>query len=482
MTYPDHITPSRLLASVIEELDIPSHLHEEAVAAYTEVGGYLDAHFVEAGRSGCEIYPQGSFRLGTVVRPVRQDDYDIDLVCLRDLSKPSVTQAHLKDQVGGAIRKYLEENRPAPGLSEGGRCWTLTYDKGFHMDVLPSIPDADGDETAILITDRDLRDWQHSNPIGYANWFHARMADEFAIRKTELAESIQARAEEVPDWRVKTTLQRSVQILKRHRDITFGDDDNRPISIIITTLAAHAYNGNGDLFDVLKQIVERMPNHVERRDGVWWVPNPVQPDENFADRWNTYPERRRKFLEWLEQLRADLTALDEAREPTTALARLAESLGREPVHKAAAALGLQSETENSTSARPIRTRDPGEEFIDDLGFSVAISGSVRIKAAVKKKDGFRDGALSQFGNRIQTDRWLDFTIADSDVPWPYRVFWKVKNTGREAEAADDLRGEITEGENKKTEHTKYRGDHYVECYIVKNGACVAVARQPVTIV
>jgi hypothetical protein len=482
MTYPDHITPGQLLTSIIEELDIPPHLQEGAIAAYTEVGGYLDEHFLEAGRSGCEIYPQGSFRLGTVVRPVGQDDYDIDLVCLRDLSKNSVTQADLKEQVGDAIRKYLEENRSAPGLSEGGRCWTLTYNQGFHMDVLPSIPYTDGDETAILITDRDMRDWQHSNPIGYANWFHARMADEFAIRKTELAESIQVKTEEVADWRVKTTLQRSVQILKRHRDIAFGDDDEKPISIIITTLAAHAYNGNGDLFAVLKQIVDGMSAHIERRDGVWWVPNPVQPEENFADRWNTYPERRRRFLEWLEQVRADLTALDEAHEPTIAVTRLAESLGREPVHKAAATLGLQPETNNSTGTRPTKTRDPGEEFIEDLGFDVTISGSVRINAAVKKKDGFRDGVLRQFGNRVQMDRWLDFTIAGCDIPGPYRVFWKVKNTGREAEAADDLRGEITEGENKKTEHTKYRGDHYVECYIVKNGTCVAVARHPVTIV
>ena len=32
---------------------------------------------------------------------------------------------------------------------------------------------------AILLTDRELRAWQHSNPVDYADWFHGRMRGEF---------------------------------------------------------------------------------------------------------------------------------------------------------------------------------------------------------------------------------------------------------------------------------------------------------------
>ena len=39
----------------------------------------------------------------------------------------------------------------------------------------------------------------------------------------------------------KGVLQRAVQIYKRHRDIFFEGKENAPISIIITTLAAHAF-------------------------------------------------------------------------------------------------------------------------------------------------------------------------------------------------------------------------------------------------
>jgi hypothetical protein len=44
--------------------------------------------------------------------------------------------------------------------------------------------------------------------------------------------------------------------------------------------------------------------------------------------------------------------------------------------------------------------------------------------------------------------------------------------------AKDLRGEITndKGNEEKIEYTKYQGQHYVECYIIKNNICVAFDR------
>ncbi len=37
----------------------------------------------------------------------------------------------------------------------------------------------------------------------------------------------------------------------------FGDDESKPISIIITTLAARAYNGETDIFTALNNILEK---------------------------------------------------------------------------------------------------------------------------------------------------------------------------------------------------------------------------------
>ena len=63
---------------------------------------------------------------------------------------------------------------------------------------------------------------------------------------------------------------------------------------------------------------------------------------------------------------------------------------------------------------------------------------------------------------------------------PYQVFWQVVNTGRDARAEfNGLRGGF---ENKQTdvnnplvrdESAKFRGRHWIECFIVQNGRCVA---------
>jgi hypothetical protein len=68
-------------------------------------------------------------------------------------------------------------------------------------------------------------------------------------------------------------------------------------------------------------------------------------------------------------------------------------------------------------------------------------------------------------------------IASTTAPAPYDVYWKVKNRGEVAKKNDCIRGQIIQS-NQLTheESTSFKGDHYVECYIVKNGICVAKRR------
>ena len=61
-------------------------------------------------------------------------------------------------------------------------------------------------------------------------------------------------------------------------------------------------------------------------------------------------------------------------------------------------------------------------------------------------------------------------------PWPYKILWKVKNVGPEAERKNQIRGQIEERGRNIVEHTSFFGNHYIECYIVKDGSCVARKR------
>jgi len=315
---------SKILANIADSLDIPESRYKEAVSRYETIGKWLDANDSKLHIYKPTIYPQGSFRLGTMTKPISDsDEYDIDLVCHLEINKDNITQAQLKEMVGARLK---ENETYRKMLGEGRRCWTLDYANEFHMDILPSIPDYERLNDCILITDKKLREWQKSNPKGYARWFVDRMRAIFEKRKMALAESMRANIEDVPDWKVRTPLQRSVQILKRHRDIYFNGRDYKPISIIITTLAGHAYQNEADLFDSLFNIVRGMtdPKHIKGQDGRYYIPNPINPDENFADKWNEDGNLTKAFLSWLGQLKADLETAIEQRD----LSGIKESLGQ----------------------------------------------------------------------------------------------------------------------------------------------------------
>jgi hypothetical protein len=127
-------------------------------------------------------------------------------------------------------------------------------------------------------------------------------------RKQRLAKSINATVEQIPDYRVRTPLQASIMILKRHRDVMFQNDQINccPISIIITTLAAHAYNSEEDVAEALNSILAGMDRYIERdSSNRAIIRNPTDAMENFADKWAEHPERERSFYTWLRQARED---------------------------------------------------------------------------------------------------------------------------------------------------------------------------------
>jgi hypothetical protein len=89
------------------------------------------------------------------------------------------------------------------------------------------------------------------------------------------------------------------------------DPDGKPISIIITTLAAGAYQGEDNVESAMQTILSRMEGLVYKQSPR--VPNPVNPTEDFADKWPTTEglqlELEKNFWLWLNQAKADFDAL-----------------------------------------------------------------------------------------------------------------------------------------------------------------------------
>ncbi len=363
-----------LLQALVEDLSIPVSRYEQAEKSYKSLGDWLHREESEVRGFDPTIYVQGSFCLGTAIRPINEtEEYDVDSVCeLKSLGKSDLTQYELKHLIGKEINAYHKARGMSNPVVEGRRCWVLSYADGvqFHMDILPALPngadqrlflenahvDAQWSDTAIAITDREepsfwikTADWPRSNPKGYAEWFKSRMSTILTRRKEMLVESLKTRGvtasvEEIPDYRVRTPLQSAVMLLKRHRDIMFEQDtDLKPISVIIATLAGHAYNEEDTIAGALDSILKGMDRFVLHDGTKYIIPNPTDALENFADKWEKEPQKAQAFSEWLQQARYDFgrslksTTLQEINEAVSE--RLGTTLTEQAVAKISGSSG-----------------------------------------------------------------------------------------------------------------------------------------------
>lgn len=382
-----------VLRTILDKIELPNSAYEKAEKRYKDLGGWLHRQESTCVNFDPHVFPQGSFRLGTAIRPDDEEEYDLDMGCnLRQgLETKTVTQERLKQLVGTELELYRKARGIKEGLAEKKRCWRLEYadDLSFHMDIVPCIPESEANKNnllsrmvetskfdqglaegvsqlAVAITDNTdpnytviNDDWRISNPEGYSLWFENRMKtarELISERELETKASIDS----LPSYRWKTPLQQVIQLLKRHRDTMYKDNqDSKPISVIITTLAAKAYNGESEIVSALNAVLSAMEEYIS--DQVPMIPNPVNPVEDFADKW--YDEKsaqyrlKDNFYKWLLQAKADFRTLCSSNDPqrlvNVALARLDLKLDATLL---ARTLGAPAVTEKPTLA--IQSSDP----------------------------------------------------------------------------------------------------------------------------
>lgn len=310
------------LELLVETLDIPPSLYERAVRRHHSLGEWLCRDASRLRDFNPRVSAQGSFRHGTVVRPLVQDaEYDLDNVTTLALSKTQVTQKDLKCLYGLEMRGYAEAHGMTEPPEEKNRCWRLRYadEERFHLDSLPSLPEEESvigslrtwdvaeefARRAIAIADKRhpayatiTTNWPTSNPRGFARWLEERMGTFAQARRRALVEGrVYASVDDVPTYALKTPLQRAIQLLKRHRDVKFADNpDVAPISMILTNLAGQAYHGESDVHLAVRGILSRMLNYV--RDVAPYVPNPTHPAEDYADKWSKDARLEKNFRYW----------------------------------------------------------------------------------------------------------------------------------------------------------------------------------------
>lgn len=333
-----------LLREIAESLDLTETQKKDAEDRYEAVAKVL----AESGNPLLEhakIYPQGSFRLGTSVKPLGREEFDLDFVCHVPIDSSLVTSKEIYSVVGDALSSHGTYEKM---LEPKKRCWRLNYAGDFHMDITPSTIDEEHYGDGEMVPDRELSDWKESNPIGYAKWVEG--IDSISPTISSIRMTMESASIEPLDTDNSNNgvLKRFIQIIKRNRDFYFQEHslgDYAPISILLTTIAAKAYKmcverkSYTDMLELFEDVLRAMPLFIQRGDDwgetKYMVENPSHPKENFAEKWNDSMLYEHAFSTWNSdfiRLVSELRTI-EGKGLDVYANKMKELLGKKPVER-----------------------------------------------------------------------------------------------------------------------------------------------------
>ena len=273
-----------LLARIAEQIQLDDTRKKRMETAYRAIESLLNEDTGFFKDAVFEIYPQGSVRIGTTVKPTGKNEFDLDIVVhiVMDWEK------HSPQYIYNQLKRVLQNSdRYKDKVELKNRCIRLNYAGDFHMDILPGCQETSYDENKLVIPDRELGDWTSSNPRGYGNWF----VDKSNLAKMTLLEKAYA-MENLPadEFSKKKPLQRAVQLIKMYRDEYFKSNPKMATSsIILTTIAGEFYDGEESIFDTIENIIHKIKQNFDILGLVGnrlKILNPVNSQEDFSDKWD----------------------------------------------------------------------------------------------------------------------------------------------------------------------------------------------------
>lgn len=295
-----------ILLGICEKLQLSPSLYRQATERYETI-----AHTIQSDPVFKEIelkmYPQGSFRLKTTVKPLSEEEYDIDFV-VELPTNSTMSPRQLYDHI---VRILRHDGTHNDMVELKKRCVRVNYANDFHMDIMPGMS-VNPVTHEIIVPDRELAAWyHHSNPIGFAEWFEQQAKTQIINERSHLGKFC-CEVEKVTEQEVASRLEplrRTVQLVKRYRDIYCEKYNTEPVrSIIICTLMGQITSYAGDTLQVLDRFCTYVTALIRANgDQPFEVRNPVV-NEKLTEKWeegNNY----RDFVDMMKALTADVTLL-----------------------------------------------------------------------------------------------------------------------------------------------------------------------------
>jgi hypothetical protein len=326
-----------LLNRVCENLQLSPSKREKVENRYKGVCEWIESDNGIFNKA--KIYPQGSYRIGTTILPVKDGEFDLDFVVQIDADWESMKFIEIYKKFKDRL---VENPNYKPMIEEKSRCIRIKYASEFHMDIIPCCTEnKTPDKNRIMVPDKIERDWVISNPEGYANWFENKYIREEEIFLKGFSDygQILEKAEELPQevpFQLKQPLQRAVQLIKRHRDIYFlNQQDYSPSSIVLTTIAGHFYKGEKSIFEALDSIINGILDFYNKNayKSKLKVLNPVNESEDFTKEWEDNHELYKKFIEYIISLNEVWKKLNSLVQPQLT-EYLKKAFGEKPITEA----------------------------------------------------------------------------------------------------------------------------------------------------
>jgi hypothetical protein len=458
-----------------ESIQISENQFLKLKGHYEALCNHINDNHILADEGG-DIYQQGSFAIDTVIKPLRGEEFDVDIVAQFEVEwKPQHKVLDFYNKLFDAFKTKTYEDK----LEEYRNNIRINYKSNYHFDIMPVV--ITQKKEVVKAPDVKLSKWVDRSPKSYAEWFNKRT--QLIIRHgyvlNESAYFTKARDMDVDElnepesYRMKAPLNRAVQLIKRARDSFFYDyEDNIPQSIVLTTLIALNYEGETDLTTFLKKI-SRVFKELAVADVVFEVNNPVgNINENFTEKWKAkseYFENFKKFAYWFFYKMQNLES-----ENKVVVRKTLYTLFRVDYSNLINTHNIL-ESYNSFLMNKDEDLFKTEDLIEDK-FELDLKYHVKIDCNVEQ-DGFRKQLLSKM-KFLMKQKSLGFFISRTNVIGDYDCYWKVRNIGSVAERKKTIRGQINtkRSEYTKTEKSSFNGPHYVECYIVQDNKVVATDR------
>lgn len=453
----------------IEEIRLSDSLEETIQERYKALGSWLNRDYSTIKKYNPIIYPQGSVRTGTIIKPLGSGAYDVDLVCELQIDSQTISPIKFKEMIGNEIKEYMEQYSFKKEIINARKCWTVEYsdDISFHVDILPAIKkDAKNIlSTDIYITNKDLAkyssvpgDWEDSNPKGFAKWLKDK---EFQVF-TEIEKSIKLtkKLESIPEHKVLTPLRKTIMLLKRHRDIffQFENQDFRPASVIITTLAGMFYEKTpfNTTEETLKSIISHFfayPQNIQNTS--FHSLQSPSSQENFLDKWNINKDYKKYFELWVKKLYEDISDIKYFLNSC----KDSEKLSNDE-------LDIFLLEQKHTEWKFEECLDPNITCEIHQAENTCYIPHFQQKY-IKNRDIVSKNINIKFIAKTNISREEDF-----------KVYWRVINTGASAFQSKCLRGDMfCDSENLKSltriEPTAYSGVHSIEAFIVLRNKIIA---------